>query len=564
MIFSEDRLLILWGHTQKEIPRRPAHPGPYPETDARHWYDMEYAGWGVRKRNIPQAPGMGAQGARVLCLRPHDHPYWDAYGEGAQRIADLYHLRLEERLLPNDQREQHVEVRRAIADCPHLIVLVPDRAGASAGWFREINEAGIPVIASNRLPADEVFPYVLAWTGPDDWGQTRLLARTFAKLMDYQGGYCIVEHYTPGSSCYYARTWGMITELEKVAPRMQLLARCSAEINPAGTRKLVAGWLMRFGGALKGIVSADDNVAQQAINEAICEAGRPGLVRVAVGTSPFGMRAIREGRLNATTYQADQADGALALKTAVDWLEGLTVDPIYYLPTAIITRENVEEFLRKRPEISDIDLGVLYRSVIEQREDHVDRFFEHTYQKFIMARVITVEYFRGFSIEVLSNLIHILKMNDIDEKEIFGDWETLYKSLFNRRTLENTMDWLKKMSKQVMRVLSREQQVRTPIQKIVAYVDRNLSVPMSLKILSCQFGLSAAYLGQLFRKETGRRFSDYVNELRIRRACEMFRYTSLRANQVAEKVGFSDPDYFYDVFRKYTGVYPTQFRNREL
>ena len=69
VIFSEDRLLILWGHSQKDIPARPAHPGRFPETDARHWYDMEFAGWGVPKRRFTAASRRGSRPSSATSSR---------------------------------------------------------------------------------------------------------------------------------------------------------------------------------------------------------------------------------------------------------------------------------------------------------------------------------------------------------------------------------------------------------------------------------------------------------------------------------------------------------------
>ena len=76
MLSSEDRLLIFWNTRGKTIPTRPQHPERFPEHDARHWYDSEFAGWGIEKTNIPESPGDGPQGKKVACLMPGtQHPY---------------------------------------------------------------------------------------------------------------------------------------------------------------------------------------------------------------------------------------------------------------------------------------------------------------------------------------------------------------------------------------------------------------------------------------------------------------------------------------------------------
>ncbi len=82
----------------------------------------------------------------------------------------------------------------------------PSSSKAWTAWVRELDTRGIPVIVSNYFPEEEAYRYILAWCGPDAWGQFRMLSRTFADLMGHEGGYAIIRHI-PGSSCYDARAW---------------------------------------------------------------------------------------------------------------------------------------------------------------------------------------------------------------------------------------------------------------------------------------------------------------------------------------------------------------------
>jgi ribose transport system substrate-binding protein len=186
--------------------------------------------------------------------------------------------------------------------------------------------------------------YCLAWTGPDDWGQMRVLARAFAKRMHYTGGYAIVRHF-PGGSPYFARTYAIITELKKVAPRMKLLAMQSTNLDANKTRPVVVGWIKRYGKMLKGIVSADDSGAQIGINDACKDENRSDIVRVAAGNSKVGMDFVKAGSLKAINYQSPESDGALPMQLAADWFDGKTIPTMRYLPITLITSENVSEFL---------------------------------------------------------------------------------------------------------------------------------------------------------------------------------------------------------------------------
>lgn len=340
---SSDGQPLILPTARKMIPPRPAHPEALPEDDAGHWYDMEYAGWGVTKVHPPKAAPGGPHGKHVLFLQPVDHPYQTALVNGMKKIADAYGMDLKIKVANNDVNLQSEQVDEAINEKPDMVICSPVDSKACVPMFRKLNEAGIPIIAVNLLPATEAHQYLLAFTGPDDWAQFRLLARDFANRMHNQGDYCVVQH-RPGSSPFFSRTYAMVTELKKIAPQMKCLAMQTTDLESEKTKDVVSGWITRFGPDIKGIVSPDDSGTQVGINEAIKNANRTDIVRVSAGNSKVGMDFVKAGELDAITYQSPEADGAIPMKLAADWFYGKTIDQIRYLPIAIITKDNVSKY----------------------------------------------------------------------------------------------------------------------------------------------------------------------------------------------------------------------------
>lgn len=339
--------LLIVDASPLKAPPRPADPDALPKTDAMHWYDIEYAGWNsTEKVNLPASPADGAKGKRVVCIRHMDHPYTTAYTRGMQKVADAYGIALKTLTAGNcDAKVQSQQVDQVINERPDLVIIIPVEAKAVVPMLRRINRAGIPVIASNLIPVDQGMKYVLTWTGPDDWGQFRMLAREFAKRMGYEGGYCIVRHM-PGSSCYFSRTYAVATELRKIAPKMKCLDMQTTNLEAEKTMQTVSAWISKYGPELRGIVSADDSGAQIGINEACKNAKRKDIIRVAAGNSKVGMDFIKEGTLHAHTYQSAEADGALPMKLAAQWFCGKPIErPVYYLRKHVITAADVDDFL---------------------------------------------------------------------------------------------------------------------------------------------------------------------------------------------------------------------------
>lgn len=342
---ADGRPLIVLDSAPLNPPARPADPLKLPEDNKLHWYDYEYAGWKCQKLPMPRSPGDGPRGKRVICLQYMDHPYWTAYNNGMRKMAQAYGIDLKVLEANNDNKTQDDQVNQAINERPDMVIITPVDPKGVVPLLRKLHDAGIPVIASNLLPVDEGMKYVLTWTGPDDWGQFRMLAKEFAKRMNYQGGYCIIRHVA-GSSCFNSRTWSLVSELKDIAPKMKLLDMQSTDLDTEKTKTQVSAWLERYGRELGGIVSADDSKAQTGINEACKAAGRDDIIRVSAGNSKVGMDYIKAGSLHAITYQSAESDGALPMKLAADWFNGKPIEKsVYYLQKHIITAADVDKFL---------------------------------------------------------------------------------------------------------------------------------------------------------------------------------------------------------------------------
>ncbi len=85
---------------------------------------------------------------------------------------------------------------------------------------------------------------------------------------------------------------------------------------------------------------------------------------------------------------------------------------------------------------------------------------------------------------------------------------------------------------------------------------------LTLKELGKKYFVNTAYLGQLFRKNYGVTFKDYLNNYRMERAAELLMHSGMKVAEVAERVGYRDMDYFIDRFVVAKGCTPARFRKR--
>lgn len=99
--------------------------------------------------------------------------------------------------------------------------------------------------------------------------------------------------------------------------------------------------------------------------------------------------------------------------------------------------------------------------------------------------------------------------------------------------------------------------------KVKQYIKNNYYKNIKLKDISKMYYINSAYLGQLFKKETGFNYSQYLNRTRIQNAKKLLERTDLHIYQIAEKVGYKDSDYFIIKFKESEKCTPLEYRNRQ-
>lgn len=100
------------------------------------------------------------------------------------------------------------------------------------------------------------------------------------------------------------------------------------------------------------------------------------------------------------------------------------------------------------------------------------------------------------------------------------------------------------------------------VAQVQAYIRAHYEEGITLAQLAGQLHLSASYLGKLFFAETGEHIADYLNTVRIARACEMIRSGSDSLSLVAQRVGFCNQAHFTRLFQKQMGMSPSAWRRQ--
>jgi two-component system response regulator YesN len=172
------------------------------------------------------------------------------------------------------------------------------------------------------------------------------------------------------------------------------------------------------------------------------------------------------------------------------------------------------------------------------------------------------------NIQICLELLHCFqtgfKKYGLDPFQGLEDELPLYKQILSFEELDHAEMWFDRLitvccnrASTFLREAHREE-----INSLVLYMKSNYTADLSLKQAAELVNMSESYLSYLFKKEKQTSFTEYFNQIRVKKAAEYLLTTNLPSYIIAEKVGYNNINYFGRIFKKTIGVSPQNYRNR--
>lgn len=98
------------------------------------------------------------------------------------------------------------------------------------------------------------------------------------------------------------------------------------------------------------------------------------------------------------------------------------------------------------------------------------------------------------------------------------------------------------------------------IRNAMDYIRKNYARKISLEDIAAFLNLSPTYFSNLFKKETGDNFSNYLTTVRMEEAKRLLRQSNMNIAEIADHVGYGDARYFSRMFVKTVGLKPSQYK----
>jgi|SRR5690625_499236 len=132
------------------------------------------------------------------------------------------------------------------------------------------------------------------------------------------------------------------------------------------------------------------------------------------------------------------------------------------------------------------------------------------------------------------------------------------RSLLTQLLIESTR--LLKREKSLSIVSSVNETNKREVAEIIKYINIHYSSNISLSLLSQHFHLNEQYISRLFKEVTGGNIINYLNAVRVNEAQRLLQESDLKIIEVSKNVGYANNVHFWRVFKRLTGISPSEYR----
>ena len=185
---------------------------------------------------------------------------------------------------------------------------------------------------------------------------------------------------------------------------------------------------------------------------------------------------------------------------------------------------------------------------------------------------ITVQFNENFLDKELSNYINYgfnryhAYFEGEEQERLFNNAQMLFHESNNPLLFSNAL--IKSLLSEILISLIRKSELNetalapTLIQQALTYIHFNYKENLSLNAVADHLSVSPNYLGNLLKKHLGLSFNDYINNVRLKFACNLLSTTSISIKEVAYSSGYNSVEYFLYVFKKKFATPPNKYRQQ--
>lgn len=228
----------------------------------------------------------------------------------------------------------------------------------------------------------------------------------------------------------------------------------------------------------------------------------------------------------------------------------------------------LDKFREYDPEVVITDIVMPDMNGIELLEE-IKKLSSHT----VVIMLSAYEEFRYAKEAIrLGAFDYLLKpVNNVEIKNVLESVMSYYDHMARddnqlselKSAIQRYKNKIRKYKEQIVDLPSEEEnEFEDILDGTIIWIKSHYNMNITLREMARKSYMCETYFSEQFKLRTGKNFNEYLNELRIDKASELLKRPGLKVSEVGELVGYNNSSYFIKVFRKKTGMTPSDFRNK--
>ncbi|MBR5968310.1 MAG: response regulator [Lachnospiraceae bacterium] len=236
----------------------------------------------------------------------------------------------------------------------------------------------------------------------------------------------------------------------------------------------------------------------------------------------------------------------------MDWMGmGCTI-----VGEAVNGAEGLEKISELEPDIVLADIMMPVMDGIEMIRRAKEDASMPSFKPVILTSYADFEYARN----AISLGVSAYLMKPVDEDELKKEIARIIAEIERERRYDRLTE-MKSPSDRTPEVFIKSDRENDYVQHILNATKDRYAEKISIETFSEELGVSASYLSRKFKDSTGTGYLDYLNKYRVQQAIKLLETGKYKVYEVSDMTGFTDYKHFNSVFKRYTGVSPSEFIN---
>lgn len=196
-------------------------------------------------------------------------------------------------------------------------------------------------------------------------------------------------------------------------------------------------------------------------------------------------------------------------------------------------------------------------------QDEVEKLFEVIFKENFEKKKISSDMIKGLIYELTGTIQKTMEqisgMDDIRIKNL----KTSLRTLKNIGSFEQAYKITVEICKSICKVSAERKkgQISKLKEDILNYLNENyMNQQLSLSLVAAKFDFSDTNLSHFFKEQVEENFSDYIERLRIEKACELILKGDFSVEEIAGKIGYSSSNTFRRAFKRCIGMIPSEYK----